>query len=249
MSNLPLDFDYHANFEIYSAELNQILTRGPMTFVLGGRLQKGYFETHHTFDDLRTDLRESGLFRDPPSDQDFTVDFERVNLYAYDIWRVAPWLSITGGVTYDKLRYPENYRSPPINDDERVLERVSPKAGFTLAPHRTLLVRGAYTEAISGASFDESVRLEPTQIAGFNQAYRTIISEDIVGSVAGATYKTWSLSLEQKLPTRTYWGIEYNLLQQDLDRKVGVFDFLTGGANQGVLPSQVDQQLVYREES
>jgi outer membrane receptor protein involved in Fe transport len=189
------------------------------------------------------------LFLDPPSRQDFTVDFERVNLYAYDIWRIAPWLSITGGVTYDKLRYPQNYRSPPIDDDERSFTRTSPKAGFILTPHPTVVVRGAYTEAISGASFDESVRLEPTQVAGFNQAYRTIISEDIVGSVAGATYKSWGLSLEQKLPTHTYWGIEYNVLTQDLDRTVGAFDLFSADPFLlAVLPSEIDQKLLYRED-
>ena len=247
--NLDLDFDYRSNFEIYSGELNQIITLGPQTFVLGSRYQKGYFETHHLFDGLSVADQNSGLFLDPPAKQDFTVDFERVSLYAYDIWRVAPWLSITGGVTYDKLRYPENYRTPPISDDERSFTQTSPKAGFILTPHHTLVLRGAYTEAISGASFDESVRLEPTQVAGFNQAYRTIISEDIAGSLAGATYKTWGLSLEQKLPTRTYWGIEYNILTQDLDRTVGVFDlFSSDPFFLAVLPSEVEQKLVYRED-
>ena len=251
------DSDYRANFEIYSGELNQIITLGPQTFVLGGRYQKGYFETHAVLDGLGASLQGTGRFLDPPSKQDFTVDFERVNLYAYDIWRVAPWLSLTGGVTFDKLRYPENFRKPPLTDNELSFTKTSPKAGFILNPHRTLTLRGAYTEAISGASFDESIRLEPTQIAGFNQAYRTIISEDIAGSVAGATYKTWGLSLEQKLPTRTYWGIEYNVLTQDLDRTVGAFDLLSAetgrpAPNQffalAVLPSKTDQKLVYRED-
>jgi hypothetical protein len=85
--------------------------------------------------------------------------------------------------------------------------------------------------------------------AGFNQSYRSIISEDIVGSVAGATYKTWGLSLEQKLPTRTYWGIEYNVLTQDLDRTVGAFDlFSVDPFLVGVLPSELDQKLSYRED-
>ena len=247
--DLGLDFDYEALLEIYSGELNQIITWGPQTLVLGGRYQKGYFETHHTFDGLSDANRESGIFLDPPSNQDFTVDFERVSLYAYDIWRLASWLSVTAGVTYDKLRYPENFRTPPIDSDERSFSRTSPKVGFIVSPHRSVVLRGAYTEAISGASFDESVRLEPTQVAGFNQAYRTIVSEDIFGSVSGATYKTWGLSLEQKLPTRTYWGVEYNVLTQDLHRSVGVFDFLTDdGAPLAVLPSETQQKLNYRED-
>ena len=163
---------------------------------------------------------------------------------------VTPWLSLTAGVTYDKLRYPQNFRTPPLVDEERSFSKWSPKVGFVLTPHPTLVLRGAYTEAISGVSFDENVRLEPTQVAGFNQAYRTVVSEDIFGSVSGASYKTYGLSLEQKLPTRTYWGLEYNVLTQDLHRTVGVFDFLTDhGAAVAVLPSQTEQKAVYREDT
>jgi hypothetical protein len=96
--------------------------------VLGSRYQKGYFETHALLNGLDPADPNIGLFPEPPSKQDFTVDFERVNLYAYDIWRIAPWLSITGGLTYDKLRYPQNYRSPPIDDDETSFTRTSPKS-------------------------------------------------------------------------------------------------------------------------
>jgi outer membrane receptor protein involved in Fe transport len=156
-----------------------------------------------------------------------------------------------GGVTYDRLDYPENFRSPPLKKGTAELEHWSPKAGFILTPHRTLTMRGAYAEAISGASFDESIRLEPTQVAGFNQAYRTIISEDLVGSVAGSVYKTWSLSLDQKLATGTYWGVELQRLEQDLERTIGVFDYLYDGAGfaQGVLPSSTREAISYREES
>ena len=49
---------------------------------------------------------------------------------------------------------------------------------------RGMTVRGAYAEAVSGPSFDESIRLEPTQVNGFLQAYRTVISEALIGSVS-----------------------------------------------------------------
>lgn len=248
--NLPLNQDYRASFETYSGEINHIMTLGSQTFVLGGRYQKGTFETQTVLSGLDPTLQESGLFFDPPSSQNFSVDFERLNLYAYDTWKVNHWLTLTGGVTFDRLRYPTNFRSAPINDDESLFSRTSPKAGFILTPHKSLVLRGAYTEAISGASFDESIRLEPTQVAGFNQAYRTTISEDIVGSVAGAAYRTWGLSLEQKLPTRTYWGVEYNVLMQDLDRTNGAFDLFTlGGFPIGVIPSSTRQKLTYREDN
>jgi hypothetical protein len=100
-------------------------------------------------------------------DQNVDVDFERINLYAYDTWRPTPWLSLTGGVTYNHMLYPQNFTSPPVNDKQTSLENVLPKAGIILEPWRGAAVRAAYSRAISGASFDENIRLEPTQVAGF----------------------------------------------------------------------------------
>ena len=166
------------------------------------------------------------------------VNFQRVNLYLYDTWRVAKWLSITGGVTYDSMRYPANFRNPPTSGQQTGLDKVSPKVGIVMEPWRGATIRAAYAEAISGTSFDESVRLEPTQVAGFLQAYRSIASESLVGSVAGSRYRFSGLSLEQKLPTRTYFGIEYDRIIQNVERTVGAYDFLNVGGNiAGIEPS------------
>ncbi len=253
-AGIALDVDYRANFEIYGGEVQQIFTIGPHTLVGGGRFQSGTFETQSLLQNLPPNLAGSeSLFLDPPARQNFSVDFERINLYFYETWKVAPWLSLTGGVTYDKLTYPENFRSIPISNQDQTLEQTSPKAGFIFQPHRSVTLRGAYTRGISGVSFDESVRLEPTQVAGFNQAFRTLIPEDLTGAVGGSSFETYHLSLEQKLPTRTYWGVQYEVLQQDLDRTVGAFDFLSDtndpGRIRGILPSSLRQQLDYREDS
>ena len=67
--------------------------------------------------------------------------------------------------------------------------------------------------------------LSSTEVAGFTQAYRTLASESLLGSVAGSTYNILGVSLEQKLPTRTYLGFEFDDLEQKVDRTIGVFDF------------------------
>jgi hypothetical protein len=111
-------------------------------------------------------------------------------------------------------------------------------------------IRAAYAESISGASFDESVGLEPTEVAGFTQAYRTLASESLLGSVAGSRYSILGVSLEQKLPTRTYLGLEFDDLVQRVDRTIGVFDFLDSQGNypNEILPSSLDATDRYREE-
>jgi tetratricopeptide (TPR) repeat protein len=253
-NTLDFNSDYRANFETYTVELSQIVELGAHSLIGGGRYQRGEFTTQQLYPaPLGLDpAATAAFFFRPALRQNLSVDFERINLYAYEVWRVMPWLSLTGGVTYDSLKYPDNFRSPPLNERQASLDKVSPKAGFTLTPTNSTTIRGAYTEAISGTSFDESIRLEPTQVAGFLQAYRTAISEDLVGSVAGSEYKLWGLSFEQKLPTSTYLGVELNVLEQDLDRTIGVFEFPQPGdpsITSKVLPSSLAEKLIYREDS
>ena len=111
-------------------------------------------------------------------------------------------MSLTGGISYDRLSYPTDYRNPPILDSESSRSRVSPKAGFIWNPMGKLTFRGAYTRSLGGVSFDESVQLEPNQVAGFNQVFRSIISESVVGSVAAPTFENAGLLVENKFGTR-----------------------------------------------
>lgn len=221
------DLDYHSKFEIYSAELQHIATVGPDSLIFGGRYQSGQFDTSVLLDDFANGLSKAArLFNTPPARQNESVDFERISLYAYNILHVSRSLSLTAGVVWDSIEYPENFRSVPINGKQAALDRVSPKLGFTFLPWRGAVLRGAYTEGVSGATFDESIRLEPTQVAGFLQSYRGLISESLIGATAGSKFKLSGLSLEQKLPSRTYLGAEFNLRKQKLDRTVGIFEGL-----------------------
>ena len=58
--------------------------------------------------------------------------------------------------------------SPPLNDGQQRKDQVSPKAGLVWTPHRNTAVRASYTRSLGGVSFDQSIRLEPTQVGGFN---------------------------------------------------------------------------------
>jgi tetratricopeptide (TPR) repeat protein len=248
INTTPLDSSYEANFQTYSAELQQIITRETDTIILGSRDQVGTFTTMDAL--VNQDAALAALFDSPAADQDYTVDFQRISVYAYNTWRPTDWLSITVGVAYDSLQYPDNFRSPPINNQQQSLNGLSPKVGFILRPTSETVVRGAYMEAISGASFDESVSLEPSEVDGFTQAFRSLASESLIGSVAGNKYKLWGLSVEQKLPTRTYLGIGYDDRQQILNQTLGVFDFLDSQGNypNEILPSSLDAEDGYHEQ-
>ena len=91
-------------------------------------------------------------------------------------------------------------------------------------------MRGIYTRSLGGVSLDESYRLEPTQLAGFPQAFRTLISESTpgVGSVSAPTYETFGLALDLKLGSRTYAGIQAERLTSAVRRRIGVFTVQNG---------------------
>ena len=241
------DVNYRSKLEIYSIELQQIATLGIQTFVLGGRYQSGQFDTNSSLSNVFPTFLDSQIDYAASARRD-VVNFDRLSLYIYDTVRPARWISITGGVTYDSMHYPDNYRNPPTNGQRDKLEKVSPKVGIVIQPWRGATIRAAYMEAIGGTSFDESVRLEPTQVAGFLQAYRSIASESLLGSVAGSKYIFSGLSFEQKLPTHTYFGIGYDRLIQNVERTVGVYDDLFLGFNLvGIEPSSLPVKDRYQE--
>jgi tetratricopeptide (TPR) repeat protein len=248
LGSAPFTFDTRREFEIYTAEVQHILQTRRNLALLGARWQEGEFDTRATLSVIRPTF--AGGFTTPAADQHSIVDFQRQSAYAYDYLQVTPWLTLIGGVTWDHIEHPDNFRNPPVNDRQRDQEQTSGKAGFTLTPSPWITLRGAYTESLGGVTFDESVRLEPTQIAGFNQAYRTILSESIAGSVETPLYKTYGLTVEGRLPTRTWWAAGVTVIEQDVDRTLGAFDgydFTLFPISPAYFPGGLDQSLAYQE--
>jgi len=247
---LPLDLDYHNTFTTYTGELNQIWETDQNTLVFGARFQSGEFHTSDLLDN--PPAFAAGFFNIPPAEHDFNTSLDRQSYYVYDTWRPFPSLSLTAGLSYDRLTFPTNYRNSPIVDGEDSRDRLSPKVGVIWNPCGNLFVRGAYTQSLGGVSFDESVGLEPNQVAGFNQVFRSIISESIVGSVAAPTYNTAGIVIEDRFSTGTYVGLQATLLQSDVDRTVGVFDAnlvpFGGRINPPIVSSSTPQQLRYEEQ-
>ena len=248
---LPLDLRYHSAFTTYTGEMNQIWEVENNTLVAGARFQSGEF---HTSDQLNNPPSFAVPFvTDPAAAQDFNTSLERQSFYVYDTWRPFRRLSLTGGISYDHLSYPANYRNSPILDSQNSRSRVSPKAGLIWNPVGKLTLRGAYTRSLGGVSFDESVQLEPNQVAGFNQVFRSIISESVVGSVAAPTYENAGLLVEDKFGSGTYVAAQATLLRSDVDRRIGTFDasFLPGIGIVNIPPftaSSTPQQLRYEEQ-
>ncbi len=250
---LPLDLHYHSSFMTYTGEFNQIWENERNTLIGGARIQSGEFHTSDRLDKPLPVLLQNEFFSDPAAAQDFSTTLERQSFYAYDTLRPLHNLSLTAGISYDRLRYPTNYRNAPILDSESSRSRVSPKAGLIWNPCGQLFLRGAYTRSLGGVSFDESIQLEPNQVAGFNQVFRSIIPESVVGSVAAPTYENAGLLVENRFASGTYVAAQATLLRSEVDRRIGTFDAsfdpsFPGIANIPFVPSSTAQQLRYEEQ-
>lgn len=251
VTSAPFSFGTSREFEIYSAEIQHIIQRENNTLIFGGRWQTGEI---HTRSRLVIDRPAFGYggFPTPAASQSSSTDIDRLSGYIYDYWSPLPDLTLIGGLSWDHIDHPVNFRNPPVSDLQRDEQGFSAKAGVSWTPSRSFALRGAYTEGLGGVTFDESVRLEPTQIAGFNQAFRTVISESLAGSVEAPEFRTYGLMLDGRIGDRTWWGLRWQAIEQEGDRTLGAFTGYDTGA--GVLmnepaffPGGIRQRLDYRE--
>ena len=99
-------------------------------------------------------------------------------------------------------------------------------------------------------TFDETFRLEPTQIAGFGQAFRTLAAETVTSSVSAPRFEVAGVALDFKPWTNTYAGLQFESLQEDVSRTVGVFDYKPRNPGvQQVFAATVPEDFRYTERS
>ena len=206
--------NYESQLEAYSGEIQQILQIRKHTLVAGARYQAGWSDTDAEL--LRT-LDNSHV------DTSANTSLDRISVYAYENWQILDPLRLTVGVSYDRLHYPVNIDTAPITDHEDTRDQVSPKVGLVWEPFKDTRLRAMWTRSLGGVFFDQSVRLEPVQIAGFNQAFRSLVPESVVGLVPGTRFETFGVGWDQVYrPTRTYLTVEGRYLTSDATRTVGV---------------------------
>ncbi len=242
-TNVFTAVDYQNRLEIYSAEVQQIWQTPIHNTVVGGRFQYGNYLT----DNLITPMTSVGGILSPTNlQQNADSLFRRVSLYGYHQWQVAEPLQLIGGIAYDKVWFPENLWSSPISGDQQTEDAVSPKAGLIWMIAEDTVFRFAYTRSLGGASFDQSYRIEPSQVAGFVQSFRSIIPESVAGPNAGAQFETFGASLEQKFDSGTYLAITGEILNSDVDRIHGAYDNYPFELDYAI-PSKLREQLDFQE--
>ncbi len=244
---VPFDVNYQENFEIYGAELNQICQWEYVTLLAGGRYQSGEFQTQDQFSNPAGP--DAVLFSRGAGPLSYSANttslFQRATAYSYLTVKPLDHLWLTGGVAADEEEFPYYFRNPPISSGEDTRSQLGPKAALVWSPVPEVTARGIYTRSLGGVSLDESYRLEPTELAGFPQAFRSLISESVVGAQSAPTFETLGGALDLKLGSRTFLGFQIERLGSVVDEGTG--DFLLQNGTLPAIASSTPQQLDYVE--
>jgi Tfp pilus assembly protein PilF len=227
----------------YSFDYQHVFQTERHNTLLGGRYQFAELDS------------QSQLVASPPASlllpvtaSAYRPDFKRGDLYAYHYWNIVDPLTIVGGVSFQYLQSPNNPWYPPVADGEEIHRHIAPRAGFLWQPFKTTLVRGAFSQNMSGMSMDQSFQLEPANVAGFNNASRSIIPTSISGMIPGAKSDSFGLAAEQKLPTQTYLGVAAEYQRVHASQYLGVFQ-RTPVTTPDYYPATLGRELEYRERS
>lgn len=217
--------DYRSELEIYTAEAQQIWQTPKSTTILGGRVETGNFDNHSRQDNFDVGLID--LFPNTViTNQNISPRFGRASVYGYERWQPFESLQVVGGLSYEGLVIPRNYRFAPLMNGTDSSYHLLPKAGVIWKPDGVTALRFGFSKSISGASFDQSFQLEPSEVAGFNQLYRSLIPESVAAANAGAEFTTYGLAFERRFRSRTYLTLSAERLESHVGREVGAFEFV-----------------------
>ena len=208
--NLKQSFD----FTLYSGEAQQIWETEHNAIIVGARFQEGAVDTTAT---LRND------YLGAPVRQSVSASLERINGYGYYQWRPLNEFRLTAGLSYDRLSYPRNVDLPPVRTGTDQRSLLGPKVGFTWEPWHDGWLRGAWTRSLGGLFSDNSIRLEPAQVAGSTSAFRSLIPESVEGLVPGTKFDSWTLGFDQSLRHGTYFGVNAEWLTSNGARDAVAF--------------------------
>ncbi len=230
---------YADDINLYTAEIQQVIQAEPLNLVIGSRYQDGTMDISSGLgQSTRTRLGNASYYlpknipwavyyTNPPVSESYSLAMQRFSAYGYGSWQVAKPLQLTAGVAYDLLDYPENHLWPPLSNLQESQDQVSPKAGLIWTPWKLATLRGTYTRSLGGVSIDQSFRLEPSLVGGFNQSYRSLIPESVTSPTPGTGFETFNLGFDQKFPSGTYLGIEAERLESQAERTIGGFEVRT----------------------
>ncbi len=248
--NRPFSTTYASELEAYGIEAQHIAQFGSgdwgrHSVVAGVRYQSGRADAVAA--QTYASFQLPGALVLPPVSQAVSGDLDRFSVYAYDLWQILDTVRLTAGVSYERLSYPVNLDLPPLQSGGQNADRVSPKVGFEWSPLPDTHLRAAWTRSLGGSYYDTSVRLEPVQVAGFTQAFRSLLPESVGGLTPGSEFETVGVGVDHKLTDRTYLIVSAERLTSVADQNYGAFLWTLAGGGL-VAPATTDgRHLDYEE--
>ncbi|MBL9175437.1 MAG: FecR domain-containing protein [Verrucomicrobiales bacterium] len=215
----PVGRSYDSSESWLSIEGQHIWETPRNTVIVGVKYQSGRLDAENDYSGLNRLLAPPGT--------SLNADARRTQIYAYDTWRIVDSLALTAGISGDWETYPGNFRSGPLTDGDEQASQASPKFGVVWEARTNLWLRGAYTRSLGGVGLEQSLRLEPTQVAGFNQAFRSLIPESVVGTVPGTQMQTGNAAIETRFGPNTLLGLEGDWLKSSGSRRIGAYGLVT----------------------
>ena len=85
------------------------------------------------------------------------------------------------------------------------------------------------------------------QVAGFTQAFRSLIPESVAGLAPGSEFETIGVGLDHKFPTQTYIVLTAERLTSAAEQNYGAFLWTLSGGGLVAPPATESRQLDYEE--
>ncbi|HEY3855664.1 MAG TPA: TonB-dependent receptor [Verrucomicrobiae bacterium] len=243
---IAMNDSYENESVVYSTELQQIWEAPERNTIIGGRAQYGEIDTQN----YQT-LPSSAVFYFPlgaSANQDLDTHFDRLTAYGYQQWQFIDSMRLYAGLTFDWMKYPADFQTVPVSESEQGTARLSPKAGVIWSPTESFNARFAYSRSLGGTTVDQSYQIEPSEIAGFVQSFRSIIPESVSAESPGAGFESYGVSLEKKIGRGTYIMADGQLLNSRVSQEVGAFEGIFPEETYA-FPSVLAQNLDYHEKS
>lgn len=214
--------DYRSRVEVYAAEAQQITVLNRHALVAGARAQWSQQNVRSRVAD------PNGMFlvllglENPVSVQDLEVSSSSAAIYAYDYVRLTDALRVMGGLNFTHQEIPVNTATPPVTSQKERQQRLSPKAALLWSPWSVSSFRVSYTKSLAGSGLGQSVRLEPTHVAGMLQSFRAPAPLALVGPLDGADLETAEVVWEGRFHN-TYLALGGQRLTAKRSRRLGLY--------------------------
>lgn len=215
---------YSSSYELFLGEVQHIVSGDWGNVVFGSRVEEGSTDSSSKLV-TGTNVGLAGLVGQTELLSHANQDYQKLIGYLYGQPRLNRNLQLMLGASVDDVRSPLAHYTIPVDDAAIEKLRLLPKAGLLWNRYPWLTLRTLYAETMGGLSFDESFRLEPSQLLGFPQSFRTLIPETEPGIVGLPHHQTTGISLDFKINAAVFLGVGLQELRGDVERAQGIIRY------------------------